>query len=281
MVVSCWTGKVTRNFELDVQSLLISSVVSMTLGLPTVISRVDAHAVPLPACIDDVYLSSLPSQDNHQPLGMISQKEFFVQSLKLYVIMEDILSAMYSGEDSISPVTQSDLTSTERLSRIDFNTLLQIEASLQNWYAALPDMLKAKDCAAEDNTEPILTRQATILQLRSVKPDTAESQMTKLTRSFRFLHIKIMLSRPILSLLLTPDVRIRAFSLVRADNWLPLAVALPCARNCVLSATELIRIIHERQNWENAAVIEPLPAWWYEVFCTSTVYSISFSLPKS
>lgn len=79
--------------------------------------------------------------------------------------------------------------------------------------------------------------------------------------------------RPILSLLLSPEIRTRAIIPSRSESWLPFAMALPCARQCFSSALEVIRLIHERQNWENLPMMEGLPAWWYEVFCKASVYS--------
>ena len=83
-----------------------------------------------------------------------------------------------------------------------------------------------------------------------------------------YLQNRILLFRPVLSLLVAPEIRSRALSQTPrpASIWLPLAMALPCARECVASALETISIIHERQNWSNEKIIEPLPAWWFEVF---------------
>jgi hypothetical protein len=135
-------------------------MVSMTLGLPRVISRADALAVPFPACIDDKYLSQIPDSDNLQPGGIQSQTGFYVQSLKLYVITEEVLSAMYSSEGTKEPAT-------EKLAKIDFNNILKIDASLQNWHASLPGGLQVRRSVAEGRLAPVLSRQANILHLRS------------------------------------------------------------------------------------------------------------------
>jgi len=72
----------------------------------------------------------------------------------------------------------------------------------------------------------------------------------------------ILLFRPILSLLLTPNVRAKGLLSSAVENWLPFSLALPCARTCILSALEVINLTYESQNWENISIIEPLPAWW-------------------
>ena len=96
-------------------------------------------------------------------------------------------------------------------------------------------------------------------------------------KTHRYLQIMILLFRPILSLLLTSDVRAKALSSA-VESWLPFAVALPCARACVLSALEVINLTYERQNWENAPIVEPLPAWWWEVFCKISCEVFLFAL---
>lgn len=131
----------------------------MTLGLPRVISRADALAVPFPACIDDKYLSNLPDSDNLQPECIRSQTEFYVQSLKLYIITEEVLSVMYSTEGTKEPAT-------EKLVKVDFNNILKIDAALQDWQSSLPGELKIRRNVAEDRLSPVLSRQANILQLR-------------------------------------------------------------------------------------------------------------------
>jgi len=50
----------------------------MTLGLPMVISKRDALAVPLSACLDDVDLSTILSQDTAEIQEVITQTEFYV-----------------------------------------------------------------------------------------------------------------------------------------------------------------------------------------------------------
>jgi hypothetical protein len=55
-----------------------------------------------------------------------------------------------------------------------------------------------------------------------------------------------------------------------AHGSLPIAMALSSARDCANCALEMIHIIHQRQNWSNDKTIEPLPAWWYEVFFVYT-----------
>ncbi|KAK5203088.1 hypothetical protein LTR47_011092 [Exophiala xenobiotica] len=119
--------------------VFMDRMVSMTFGRPRVITRADALAVPFPASINDEYLSTEPGPDGVQPRGEPSLAEFYIQTLKLYVIQERTLFAMYSNDASDVKVTQS---TRESLDNIDFNTILRIEASLKSWDEALPGYLK-------------------------------------------------------------------------------------------------------------------------------------------
>jgi hypothetical protein len=46
---------------------------------------------------------------------------------------------------------------------------------------------------------------------------------------------------------------------------LQLAIGLPFANKCVLAAQEIVEITHSHRR--NDGSFEPLPAWWYKVFC--------------
>ncbi len=52
--------------------------------------------------------------------------------------------------------------------------------------------------------------------------------------------------------------------------WLPQAMALPCAKKCVFAAQQVIDLVYDNQIGDNDIhSIEPLPVWWYQVFCKS------------
>jgi hypothetical protein len=151
-----------------VGNLATFRVVSMTLGLPMVVSRADALAVPLPASIDDIYLSAQPGQDGSQPRDVLPQSQFFIESLRLYRITEEVLSAMYSKEEKIPSGTKPGISAAEKLASFDFNTVLKIEASLQHWHESLPDQLRQKPNSVGSTTDSVVWRQANILHLRQV-----------------------------------------------------------------------------------------------------------------
>ncbi|KAH8810824.1 fungal-specific transcription factor domain-containing protein [Xylogone sp. PMI_703] len=225
--------------------VFMDRMVSMTLGRPMMISKCDALGVPFPQAIDDEYLSSDARKEHSQPAGAMSKNEFFLQSLKLYIITHETLSTMYRNEDVISSgVSPSAL---EKLHKLDFNTIVKIDTSISEWYSAVPKGLKICSAPTGKSDESIFSRQANILRLRC-------------------LQVQILLFRPILSLLLVHEIRSKALSLPAPEEWLPLAMGLIGARKCIRSALEMIDIIFENQNFDCAPIVEPLPAWWYEVF---------------
>ncbi|EXJ56366.1 uncharacterized protein A1O5_12633 [Cladophialophora psammophila CBS 110553] len=225
--------------------VFMDRMVSMTLGRPMMISKADALVVPFPEAIDDRYLSLELGQDQTQPQGKVSIVEFFVQSLRLYIITEETLSSMYPHEDAASSSTP--LSPLEKLTNLDFNTVLRIHTAITKWYDSVPDTLKINNNHSRRSTEETHSRQANILRLRC-------------------LQIQILLFRPILSLLLAQEIRSKAICLSIPDLWLPLSMGLICVRKCIISALEVINIIYEKQIFPGSRDIEPLPAWWYQIF---------------
>lgn len=223
--------------------VFMDRMVAMTLGRPTMVPKADALTVPLPAAIDDPYLSTKAGQDGSQPVGEMSVVEFYVQSLKLYIINEETLTALYKSDGSDAPTS-----AMNKLASLDLNTILRIDMTITSWYDSLPEQLKARKHPSDDFTEPIFARQSNTLRLRC-------------------LQVQILLFRPVLVLLLAPEIRARATSSPHAGAGIALEMGLVCVRKCILSALEVINIIYQRQLTQPSSLIEPLPAWWYEVFC--------------
>ena len=133
----------------------------MTLGRPTTISKTEASSVPFPASIDDEFLSTTRDVDGFQPEGKASVTEFYIQTVKLYVLQEETLSVMYSDR-----ITQTGLAASGHLSHLDFNTVLALDASLRRWNEAIPDFLKFRSSSTEEPAVPVFSKQANILHLR-------------------------------------------------------------------------------------------------------------------
>ncbi len=131
------------------------------------ISRRAADAVPLPAPIDDEYLSDDPKIPNRQPKDKYPIMGFFPESLKLYKILSNILRTLYMPADDSSP---RDIYSFyfgdgtfEGLSNV-----FELDRSMTNWVRDLP--LYLKPGTPESASGPILYRQTNVLYARYVSP---------------------------------------------------------------------------------------------------------------
>ena len=133
----------------------------MTLGRLTTISKTEASSAPFPASIDDEFLSTATGVDSSQPQDKPSETEFYVQTVKLYVLQEETLSVMYSDR-----MKQTGLTPSEKLLQLDFNCVFTLDASLRKWNETLPDYLKFLSSSTEEPAVPVFSKQANILHLR-------------------------------------------------------------------------------------------------------------------
>lgn len=112
----------------------------MTFGRPTMI-RSGSYDVPEPSIIDDQYLTA----DSHQvpgaqPSGVHSRMNLFVYSLRLFDIMDEILSKFYVFQGSKS---ESNLAkSFNPWSVDDLASILTINAKLDDFRGSVPQIFK-------------------------------------------------------------------------------------------------------------------------------------------
>lgn len=87
-----------------------------------------------------------------------------------------------------------------------------------------------------------------------------------LTQShFRFLHVRMLLFRPILSRYCTSREIGVSDPLISFRDSFPRRVALQCSIICVKVAQEVIGLIHGNLPADGSS--GPLPAWWYNILC--------------
>ena len=138
----------------------------MTLGRPLMISRTMANSVPLPASVDDEFLSSEPGIDNVQPLGVTFRSEFYLQTLKLYNILEAVLSTSYSSGLSENSASQEDALINEGLGDLDCNAILRIDNLLREWHQNIPEHLAWRSAPISREVDELFLRQSNVLELR-------------------------------------------------------------------------------------------------------------------
>lgn len=138
----------------------------MTLGRPLMISGTLSRSVPYPNSIDDEYLLVEPNEIGSQPSHKPSKVEFFVSSLGLYSILEEILSTFYPSCVNGGTTSGNDFYQTKFAKRLDFNSILSLDQSLTKWRESLPSCLMMCEAPIDTRSDPVFPRQANILELR-------------------------------------------------------------------------------------------------------------------
>jgi len=128
----------------------------MTFGRPAMISKSSAITVPLPAMIDDEFLS-------HQPADQPSMIAFFVKTLQLYDIINDLLLTLYMGRDDNGQKDQYDFYFGQTESG-DIATVYQLDRALMIWGQTLPSHLRLS--SLESSRNATFMRQAIVLRAR-------------------------------------------------------------------------------------------------------------------
>jgi hypothetical protein len=138
-------------------------ILSLTFGRPPMISQRSADAVPLPAAIDDEYLSSDPKVKSRQPPDRPSIMAFFGQSLELYKILSKILLTFYTPTDDESKADIYGLYFGDG-SCEGLTSVFELDRSLTSWARNLPLYLKTG--TPESMADSTLYRQSNVLRAR-------------------------------------------------------------------------------------------------------------------
>ncbi|KAL1879607.1 hypothetical protein Plec18167_004068 [Paecilomyces lecythidis] len=191
---------------------IIDRTLSMKFGRPPALQVADAQNVPFPAAIDDQYIIQHGTSSLRQPLGRPAVIEFFLRTIKLSKVINDILSRLYtpaaktesSGPGLLSVSEQSHILSS----------VVRLNGELQTWWNDGPVYLREQSTAAESQT---FERQRAVLRIR-------------------YLQIQILLQRPLLPLFSRHDIE---------DDFLRDVTIAGC-RACVRAAHETLQMISEK-----------------------------------
>jgi hypothetical protein len=135
----------------------------MTFGRPAMISKSLSDTVPLPAITDDELLnghvSTLNTQTDDQPSIMV----FFVKSLHLYGIINDILLALYQGHQEAA---QKEVHSSlfHQAETGDIVRVFRLDQALMKWGRSLPLHLRLSSLDSAQNVS--FLRQAVVCRAR-------------------------------------------------------------------------------------------------------------------
>lgn len=228
----------------------------MALGRPAMISNFSSDIVILPKEVDEetfqeksqIGKSGDRIQTTEIPEANTSLLSFFVQSAKLYDIVQDVLRSFYTDDRKRKNTSLASYF-------IGSGSVFELENRLAGWYASIPPHIQLDSVRSTtlDNGELhwIFFRQAVVLRLR-------------------YLHARLYLLRPVLSKVCTAG-RNRATEPQTANTYesteppssLIERTALQCSFTCIKAAIELIEVANEYQttaeNWGQK------PSWLYGV----------------
>ncbi|ATY63501.1 Fungal specific transcription factor [Cordyceps militaris] len=207
--------------------VLMDRMVALTHGRPAMISAELASSVPLPAL----------AEEGSQTLDDSTDVAFFVKSVELYEINQKLVETLYSG-----PTQRAQRLKPSQRAVSDLANIVQIDGDMSDWEQSLPKQLQ------QHTLGTIAARPSIILRLR-------------------FLHARILLLRPILSLVCLPHAATESDTERLASR-----LHKQCALECVATARATIRTFFHHQVSDGTVGL--LPAWWYRLyylFSASTV----------
>jgi hypothetical protein len=136
----------------------------MTFGRPAMISKSLADAVPLPAIIEPESLSYQTNLTSFQPGTPTSMMAFFVHSLQLYSIINDILLELYMADDQGKQKDSHDFALEQPYQPFDMSAILKLDSDLMTWGRTLPPHLRVS--CTESSENKIFWRQAIVCRAR-------------------------------------------------------------------------------------------------------------------
>lgn len=193
---------------------------------------------------------------------------FYIEAIKLYGILDRILSDVYSAWRGRSRQDQA-RSSTKSLGGLDI--VLEIERQLTLFESNLPSFLKWSSAMHSDTgLDQAIAQQRNVLHARYV-PDLPLLRNHS-PNIYRYVHLHLLLHRPIFTQLYSERVRERetaGHSNVQDDLAQNLAtrrtlyssMATKSATACVMAAIDLTHLVHE--TYHTSAT----DSWWYNGFC--------------
>ncbi|KIX07471.1 uncharacterized protein Z518_02124 [Rhinocladiella mackenziei CBS 650.93] len=215
----------------------------MTFGRPTMISH--PSEVQPPQSMDDEYLQD--GADGVQPRSRESRLAFFVYSIKLFDILDDILSTLYLNK------TGSDFPTGHGCSQPQqpLSAVMKLNSDLDRFFNGLPPHLRPGEKSSLDTgpispRSPCFTLQANVLYCR-------------------FLYTRTLLLRPIL---LTAKKLLRDYRPNAEETSLEHHVVLKACSLCSKTAQLLINSL-----FDNLQSVFRCSGWYtvYFAFAAATV----------
>ena len=110
----------------------------MCFGRRLTNTTTEKQSIALPQAIDDDLLSDEEGTWNSQTPGIPSLLEAYIQTIKLYNILGQVLD----DDESYESIFHRNGTKTSSESSLNFNALLDLDGSATRWRDALPPYLR-------------------------------------------------------------------------------------------------------------------------------------------
>lgn len=150
--------------------ILMDRVLAMTYGRPCMVGPKAAAAVPLPLAVDEDDLNRIGAQSRGVHGNRPAVTQFYVETVKLYQHLHDVIFHLYSVNTSTKPAIQAAHGGflDSRPAKDDCPSIMELERRLFQWEEALPDHLKASGYPREGESNRTFRRQAVVLRQRFV-----------------------------------------------------------------------------------------------------------------
>lgn len=251
------SGKLTLEREMRLRTwygcVVLDMLVSMTFGRPTMTTF--APSLPLPSTADDGG-SVAPTR-----------LQFYVESIRLSKVLEQILVRVYQ------PWKSKAGGSDQRHFSLD--TVIELDAQLSRFEAAVPWPLRWRvvvGMAPPEDMAACLVMQRHVLHSRYVFSLVTLNclsmyNLDRIADDSRFLYMRLMLFRPVLSQLAADRDRSKAPEMAPSlssscnRSLLSSSFAVECGKSCAQAAVDLISLTH-------ATYLAPESgAWWWSGLC--------------
>ncbi|KAF3074579.1 hypothetical protein CFAM422_003190 [Trichoderma lentiforme] len=230
----------------------LDRVLAMTFGRPTMTSH--KWTVQVPELIDDEYLTEVnhhSSSSGLQPATVTPRIGCFVYTLKLFSIMDDILSAFYNVPDGMESTNKS---SERQLPDLDFTSMVELDRRLNEFEAALPSWLTPSGC---ETTPDATQRDCNALQVNVLRA--------------RFLHTRLLLLRPVLLAYVQKCAVERTNPTSTGISGFDQQFYLYGSNRCIATSHDIISHLHANIT----SLAQPAP--WYVVYFTLTAATTLFA----
>lgn len=203
----------------------------------------------LPDSTDDDRLSDEPGKWNAQPNGLPSLMDSFIQTAKLY----DILDELLDREELHEPITPVNDCNASSGGPSNIRTLLDLDNMIMEWRDQLPAHLRYDPNSADLDTTDALTPDG--LQI-----PRADLLIQAERLHLRFLHVRMLILRPALDQLFERQQEAKAGTGGRQrESRLEDVVLCNVAMQCVQCAQDLVVFLDGEIRSQNFL------AWWYNV----------------